>query len=87
MQAIVPQHFLHAAELANRVLLGLLLECLLLRLLLGSEFAVHKATSSGFFEKDGKGLARTVKFAADRVGRLLGQCADLIIAQLLIGDQ
>jgi len=89
MQRIMPEHFLHTGELLRRRRLRLLLAGGELFLLLGGEFGLtfHIWTSSGLLEQGGEGLAGAVELASHRVGGLLGQRADLFIAQLFVGDQ
>jgi len=86
---VMPQHFLHAGELPRGRRLRLLLLGRELFLFLLSKFALafHVCTSNGFLEQDGKGLPGAVQLAADRVGGLIGQRADLFVTHFFIGDQ
>ena len=89
VRRIMPQHLIHTGELARGRCLRLLLRRRELFLLLLGKFrlAVHTLTSSGLLEQVGENLAGAVELASHRVGGLLGQRADLFIAQFLVGDQ
>ena len=82
VQRIMPQHLLHAGELLRGddcVCCCAAASCSCS--LLGKfGLAFHTRTSSGFLKQDGEGLAGAVEFASDRVGGLLGQRADLFVA-------
>jgi hypothetical protein len=89
VHCIVAQHRFDVGELADGLSLGLLLGGNLLFLLFGRKFGVafHFGTLGGFVELHGKGLACAMQFSPDRIRGLFGQCADLFVAQLFVGDQ
>ena len=53
----------------------------MLKLLLIGQFnlAFHISTLSSLFKQNGKSFARAVQLAADRVGGLFGECANLFV--------
>lgn len=63
------QELVHRLEVADRLLLSLLGESLLVLLLQRDGFCsmLHEALG-GFFKKDSKGFAGAVQFSTDRVG-------------------
>jgi len=92
VQGVVAQHLLDGFKFANRFLLRLLRAnglLLLFGLLVDGNFfrRIHKTTSSGFLEKDGKGLASAVELATNSIGGLIREGGDLVVTHLLISHE
>jgi len=89
MKRVMAQHFFDGVEFQTGLLVGLVMGKLFLFGLAGRQFrlAFHSGASSGFFKEGGESFAGAMELAPNGIGCLLGQRANLFIAELFIGDE